>query len=362
MRGSKRASATPGAPMPLPTSSQVSRAPSRSRAPGASAPSRRIAAASANKRSTSSSGSRAAVRSTRSFQAATSSANRVPCSTSLRPASLATSRPTAPSRRSMRGPKSAASLGAGIGIPYSVDRVASRLPEIERWLAELAGEETSFDFDTIAGGASPRKFHRVRAVPRTPQRALDLFGGEATAIVMEVPPDTPDVAFARGLGRPWPFLEVRALLEEKGVRVPRLLADAHERDLLLVEDLGPTLASHLDTHPNEREPWYSAAVRDLSRAQAALDPLPENSIVRLRAFDDALLGFEIDHFREFGLEARGTTLTAAERATFDAARAVLVGTIAAYPRGFVHRDYQSRNLLVTPSAGVRHGEVPGGGL
>jgi aminoglycoside/choline kinase family phosphotransferase len=228
-----------------------------------------------------------------------------------------------------------------------VDRVASRLPEIERWLAELAGDRASFDFETIAGGASPRKFHRVRA-----GTSLALFGGEATAIVMEVPPDTGDVAFARGLGRPWPFLEVRTLLEEKGVRVPRLLADARERDLLLVEDLGPTLATHLGEHPNEREFWYARAVGDLARAQVALEPLPADSVVRLRAFDDALLGFEIDHFREFGLEARRAALGPAERATFDAAKSVLVGTIAGYARGFVHRDYQSRNLLVTRSAGV----------
>jgi aminoglycoside/choline kinase family phosphotransferase len=252
-------------------------------------------------------------------------------------------------------------LGAGIGIPYSVDHVASRLPEIERWLAELAGGGASFDFETIAGGASPRKFHRVRPISETAGTKA-LLGGEASAIVMEVPPDTPDVAFARNLGRPWPFLEVRALLEEKGVRVPRLLADARERDLLLVEDLGPTLAEHLAVHPDERESSYADAVRDLARAQAALDPLPEDSIVRLRAFDEALLGWEVDHFREFGLEARGKMLRAAERATFDAAKAVLVGTLAGYPRGFVHRDYQSRNLLVTASAGVRRRESLGGRL
>ncbi len=229
--------------------------------------------------------------------------------------------------------------------------MSTRLLEIERWLAELAGDEASFELETIAGGASPRKFHRVRPARET-RETRALFGGAASAIVMEVPPDTPDVAFARSLGRPWPFLEVRALLEDKGVRVPRLLVDASARDLLLVEDLGPTLAEHLAAGPVERERFYSVAVRDLARAQAALEPLPEHSVVRLRAFDDGLLGFEIDHFREWGLEAREKTLTREERATFDAAKALLVGTITGYPRGFVHRDYQSRNLLITRSEGV----------
>lgn len=229
--------------------------------------------------------------------------------------------------------------------------MATRQGEILGWLAELGGGAATFDVETIAGGASPRRFHRIRPRARTTEIEA-LLAGAGTAVVMEVPPDTPDVAFASGLGRRWPFLEVRDLLEAIGVRVPRVLADASERGLLLVEDLGPTLAEHLAAHPGERETWYRAAARDLARAQVRLDPLPEDSVVRLRAFDEALLGFEIDHFREWGLEARGTMLAAGERATFDAARARLVETLAGLPRGFVHRDYQSRNLLVTRAPGV----------
>jgi aminoglycoside/choline kinase family phosphotransferase len=237
-----------------------------------------------------------------------------------------------------------------MGLLYSPDRVTSRLPEVERWLSELAGDENDgFELETIAGGASPRQFHRVRARRET-ANARAVFGNRATAIVMQVPADTPDVAFARELGRGWPFLEVRTLLERRGVRVPRLLAAAPERALLLVEDLGDTLAQHLAARPDDRERLYALAVRDLARAQAALEPLPDDSVVRLRAFDEPLLRFEIDHFREWALEARGRALDARERAVFDAAREWLVTTLAGMPRGFVHRDYQSRNLLVTRSA------------
>src|SRR5262249_23978805 len=52
------------------------------------------------------------------------------------------------------------------------------------------------------------------------------------------------------------------------------------------------------------------------------------------------------HFREWGLEARGITLTSDDRGTFDGIADRLAKTIAAWPRGFVHRDYQSRNLMV----------------
>jgi aminoglycoside/choline kinase family phosphotransferase len=72
--------------------------------------------------------------------------------------------------------------------------------------------------------------------------------------------------------------------------------------------------------------------------------------VRERVFDEELLRWEVDHFREWALEARGIHLSSEEHAIFDAARDHLAQTIAGWPRGFVHRDYQSRNLMVVEAA------------
>lgn len=211
-----------------------------------------------------------------------------------------------------------------------------RNDEYHRFLASQ-GRGTPRALEPIPGGASPRRFFRVR------------FAAGAPAILMDVPPETPDVRFASERGRGWPFLEVRALLESRGVRVPRLLADAHDEGLLLLEDLGETLEQHLATHPARREELYRRAVTDLARAQESLDPLPSGSVIRERAFDHELLRFELDHFREWGLDARGVPLLGDERPAFDAARDALVESIASLPRGFTHRDYQSRNLLVNAS-------------
>src|SRR5262249_42342271 len=65
-----------------------------------------------------------------------------------------------------------------------------------------------------------------------------------------------------------------------------------------------------------------------------------------RAFDEKLLRWELDHFREWGLDARDRALSPEDRAIFDAIADRLAGRIASWPRGFVHRDYQSRNLMV----------------
>lgn len=207
------------------------------------------------------------------------------------------------------------------------------MAETERvsvWLARVTGRSGRFELTPIRGGASPRRFFRVEL--------------DGSAIVMLVPPDTPDVAFARERGRGWPFLEVRALLAGAGVRVPAVLAEACDEGLLLVEDLGQTLAEHLERHPNDREALYRSAVCDLARAQSALEPLPADSVVRLRQFDAPLYTSELEHFWDWAIAARNVD---APRAPFQRALALLVERLCALPRGFTHRDYQSRNLLVT---------------
>jgi N-acetylmuramate 1-kinase len=146
----------------------------------------------------------------------------------------------------------------------------------------------------------------------------------------------------------WPFLEVQELLESRGVRVPKLLGEDCPRGWLLVEDLGDeTLAERIAAHPDERTALYTKAARDLARAQQALAGLPASSVVAGRSFDADLLFWELEHFREWGLDARGKKLSAADRASFDAVARRLAARIGGWARGFTHRDYQSRNLMVT---------------
>jgi len=94
------------------------------------------------------------------------------------------------------------------------------------------------------------------------------------------------------------------------------------------------------------------AVNDLARAQASLRRMPPGSVVASRAFDEDLLLWEIHHFREWGVEARGIALSGADRADFDRIAVRLARRIASWPRVFVHRDYQSRNLMVRPTGAL----------
>lgn len=207
-------------------------------------------------------------------------------------------------------------------------------------LAALAFPEAGDAFDCVpmAGGASVRRYFRIRA-------------GAKTAVAMYVPNGAqPEEIETRVASARWPFLEVRDLLERHGVDVPRLYGEATEQGWVLLEDLGDdTLAVFLAAHPERREELYVRAVTDIARAQRLLQRLPEDSVVAARSFDERMLLLEIDHFREWGLEARGLKLSSGDRAVFDRAAESLARRVAGIPRAFVHRDYQSRNLMVRPT-------------
>lgn len=193
--------------------------------------------------------------------------------------------------------------------------------------------------EPMLGGASTRSYFRVK-----------LPGGSGSAVAMFVPEGANAEEVAKdgaARGARWPFLEVRDLLAARGVDVPALYGEDVARGWLLLEDLGDeTLANFLIARSERREEMYVRAVGDLARAQAALEGLPEGSVVASRAFDEELLSWEMHHFREWALEARGIALSPEDHDVFAGIVERLARRIAGWPRAFVHRDYQSRNLMV----------------
>ncbi|WP_394844414.1 phosphotransferase [Pendulispora brunnea] len=201
----------------------------------------------------------------------------------------------------------------------------------------------------MAAGASTRQYVRVQ-----------LAGGRS-AVGMFFPQGIQTDEIQQPLNpRRWPFLEVGDLLRDHGVRVPEVLGDATDDGWLLLEDLGDdTLANYLLRHPEKKDALYTKAVRDLAAAQERLADAPAGSIVASRAFDEALIRGELEHFREWGLEARGYHLGRADREAFEGISERFARRIAGYPRGFTHRDYQSRNLMVrAPDTGANGAGTP----
>jgi len=99
--------------------------------------------------------------------------------------------------------------------------------------------------------------------------------------------------------------------------------------------------------PDRREALYVRAVTDLALAQASLTTLAPASVVATRAFDENLLSWR-------SITSASGAGGARHRPLFGRSRRVrrprgrLARSIAGWPRAFVHRDYQSRNLMVRP--------------
>jgi aminoglycoside/choline kinase family phosphotransferase len=208
-------------------------------------------------------------------------------------------------------------------------------------LAQAHAAGTGFVLEAMPGGASLRKFYRVQ------------FANGTSAVGMFFPDSgrSEEVTDDGQTQTRWPFLEVLDLLHATGVRVPRLLGEDTQRGWILVEDLGDrTLAEELLRAPERKRELYQAAVRDIAQAQLRLQTLPAGCVVTRRAFDLELLLWEMDHFREYGLLARGLNLSPEQEQRFARATRAIAEQVRGLDYGFVHRDYQSRNLMVLDEA------------
>lgn len=193
----------------------------------------------------------------------------------------------------------------------------------------------------LKGDASSRQYFRI--VMSDPWRPKHLI-----AMVLPDEPFKSDEAVSGGVPKELPFVDLARHLEEVGVRVPRVYLDATHEGLLLIEDLGDTQLLDCVTGKDEAavRAWYEAAVDLLAQMHHLMWPLPPSSIASKRSFDFNLLRWELDHYREWGIEAVFGPLAPDTRAQLDTAFDALAAEIAQLPKGFVHRDYQSRNLMV----------------
>ncbi|HTA65114.1 MAG TPA: phosphotransferase [Xanthomonadaceae bacterium] len=164
--------------------------------------------------------------------------------------------------------------------------------------------------------------------------------GRPSRIVMDSPPDKEDV-------RPW--LRMRDLLEQGGVRVPRVLARDVEAGFLLLEDLGTETYLHVIGADNA-DALFDDAIAQLLKLQAIAPPAD------LPAYDEALLARELRLFDEWFLGRElGLTLDRGTMESLDRVYRRLIDAALAQPRVLVHRDFMPRNLMPVPGQSTSAG-------
>jgi len=203
------------------------------------------------------------------------------------------------------------------------------LQALQDWAARELGVD-SLDIAPASADASFRRYFRVTAKGRD-------------YIVMDAPPAHEDCR---------PFIAVARLFGDAGVHVPQVLAADLEQGFLLLTDLGNTtyLSALNDATPNESTArvLYLASNDALIRIQQSSRPgvLPE--------YDRALLTRELMLLPEWYVAKHlGVVMNDEQTATLNTVFERLLVNTLAQPQVYVHRDWHSRNLMVsTPNPGI----------
>jgi len=200
----------------------------------------------------------------------------------------------------------------------------TRLHTLNEWLGSLP-ENLSLDLSSIQAASSDASFRQYF-------RILTKHEGCPSFIIMDAPVDKEDLN---------PFIKVAHILSAAGLNVPKILHINQKDGFLLLSDLGNTTylsvlnqntANHLYKEANV------ALVHMQTKADASQIPL----------YDEALLQKEMDLFPEWYLSKHlGYSLSQAETQSLSLIFQQLNQNILAQPQVFVHRDFHSRNLMVT---------------
>jgi aminoglycoside/choline kinase family phosphotransferase len=202
-----------------------------------------------------------------------------------------------------------------------LDASDSRLAKLTQWVFEDLGMAGA----TIAPASADASFRRYFRVTRDSD----------TYIVMDAPPDKEDSA---------PFVKVARLLGGMNLNVPVILARDMARGFLLLSDLGSR--QYLDSLPETgaADPLYADALAALRTMQTA----DARGSQQLPHYDRALLLREMELLPEWFLTRHlALNIAAHERTLLEQLFASLAEAALSQPAAFVHRDYHSRNLLVT---------------
>ena len=201
----------------------------------------------------------------------------------------------------------------------------NRLSQLNTWLGTLA-TKWSLDLTTIQPASSDASFRRYF-------RLLGNKNGSQTSfIVMDAPPATEDTK---------PFINISKLLADAKLNVPVVLEQDIEQGFLLLTDLGnQTYLSALNRETASK--LYQDANNALIQMQLASKPglLPD--------YDKALLTRELELFPEWYIGKHlQIQLDAKQKDDLAKVFELILQNNLAQTKVIVHRDYHSRNLMVT---------------
>lgn len=196
----------------------------------------------------------------------------------------------------------------------------------------------------LGGHASSRIYWRITS-------PFPFKHGEKTLMAMHLPEDAlKSDELGSTAPSTLPFLMMQTWLEHIGLPVPKVLAHDLSRRLVLLEDLGDeSFEARLLSSPEQKDALYKQAIDLLCTMQTKTNEALKrgDSVLEERCFGREILEVELEHFFEWALElypeARKTELVHASSLLEE--KMEILDLLIGIQKGFVHRDYQSRNLM-----------------
>ena len=208
------------------------------------------------------------------------------------------------------------------GIDVSMTDSDRRLNELVQWIRDLDGLDGARPVPASAD-ASFRRYFRVSS-------------GEQTYIVMDAPPAQEDCSS---------FIRISGWLNDMQLNAPTVLEANPGQGFLLLSDLGST--QYLTVLQGDRS-RADALYGDALAALATMQRVGSQFQGSLPKYDREMLQFELSIFREWLCgEHLGIVFTNGEQTEWQQLCELSVSNCLEQRQVFVHRDYHSRNLMLT---------------
>lgn len=204
---------------------------------------------------------------------------------------------------------------------------SGRETQLNRWAVRALSRHNvdvpaTFSLSRVSDDASFRRYFR------------GIIGGESY-IFVDAPPAQEDSQ---------PFVDVAARLISHGLNAPRVIEADLADGFMMLSDLGDEVYLSYVVEGNE-----STVERLYSDALASLIQMQKISAGDLPAYDELRLREEMNLFPDWFLGSQlDMSLADGDRDLLEDVFTLMIDNARAQPEVFVHRDYHSRNLMVTP--------------
>lgn len=202
--------------------------------------------------------------------------------------------------------------------------MGQRLSTLLGWIEELQAAqvvdiERGWELFPVSGDASFRRYFRVKA-------------DNQSWIAVDAPPEKENSETFVTIARSW---------LQQGVHVPGVISVDLDQGFMLLSDFGDRLLLP-ELREENVDPLYKDAMAELFKIQCC-------DVASLPSYDGVLLQREMALFKDwFLVSLLNVDLSADEQESINSAFSILEESALEQPVVCVHRDYHSRNLMITP--------------